>query len=58
MNIAIFYFSGTGNTKKVALEYQKQFRLKNKCDLFSLHLEKKIDVKSWQDKISLSYTCF
>lgn len=55
MRIAIIYFSGTGNTKKVAEEYKKNFeRLGSECDLFPLPL-KQIPNLTEYDKVGFGY---
>lgn len=55
MRIAIFYFSGTGNTKKVAEEYRKNFELSgSECDLFPLPLKDKPDLSDY-DEVGFGY---
>ncbi|MDE7380305.1 MAG: EFR1 family ferrodoxin [Clostridia bacterium] len=55
MKIAIFYFSGTGNTKKVADEYKKAFEEKGEtCTLFPLPLTQEVDFSEY-DLIGVGY---
>ena len=55
MNIAIFYFSGTGNTRKVAKEYAENFEKRGEtCTLFELPLKNKPDLANY-DLIGIGY---
>lgn len=55
MKIAIIYFSGTGNTKKVAEEYGRVLRAGgNECDLFPLPLSDGIDLTPY-DLVGIGY---
>ena len=55
MKIAIFYFSGTGNTKKVALKYKEYFDGQgNECTLFELPLAEKADLSGY-DLVGFGY---
>lgn len=55
MKIAIFYFSGTGNTEKVANAYKQYFQSQgNDCALFTLPLKEQIDVKQY-DLVGVGY---
>lgn len=49
MNICIFYFSGTGNTKKIVDLYAEQFSLKN-CSVLTIAAE---DYPNYMDSIDL-----
>lgn len=55
MKIAVFYFSGTGNTRKVALAYKENFEVTgNECDLFELPLKQKVDITGY-DLVGVGY---
>ena len=55
MNIAIFYFSGTGNTKKVAEEYKRAFEDNGEtCTLFPLPLAQEADFSQF-DLVGFGY---
>lgn len=55
MKIAIFYFSGTGNTKKVAKKYRESFELSgNNCDIFPLPLKDMPDLSQY-DRVGFGY---
>lgn len=53
--VAIIYFSGTGNTEKVANLYFDEFEKRGmKCDLFSLPLKTKVDFSKY-DLLGVGY---
>ena len=55
MKIAIFYFSGTGNTGKVAAKYKENFEeLGNECALFELPLNETPDLSKF-DLVGFGY---
>ncbi len=55
MKIAVFYFSGTGNTKKVALKYKEYFDgCGNECTLFELPLKEPANLSGY-DLIGFGY---
>lgn len=55
MKIAIFYFSGTGNTKKVADAYAEYFaNLGHACSMFTLPLSEPTDLKRY-DLVGIGY---
>lgn len=55
MKIAIFYFSGTGNTEKVAKEYCGRFESEgNECALFPLPLKEPADLSLF-DLVGFGY---
>ena len=55
MKIALFYFSGTGNTEKVALAYKAYAEAEgNKCDAFTLPLKSAVDITAY-DLIGIGY---
>lgn len=55
MKIAIFYFSGTGNTKKVALKYKEHFDGDGcDCTLFELPLNEPADLSGY-DLVGFGY---
>lgn len=55
MNIAIFYFSGTGNTRMVARKYCESFTANgNLCTLFELPLKRQIDITEF-DLVGFGY---
>ncbi len=55
MKIAIFYFSGTGNTQKVAQAYQRYFEEQgNECGLFPLPHKEQVDLTKY-DLVGFGY---
>ncbi|MCM1545900.1 MAG: EFR1 family ferrodoxin [Clostridiales bacterium] len=55
MKIAIFYFSGTGNTKKVAEKYGEAFESRgNECTLFELPIKEQVDLGEY-DLVGFGY---
>jgi len=55
MKTAIFYFSGTGNTKKVALKYSEELKANgHECELFALPLKQEIALTDY-DLIGIGY---
>lgn len=55
MKIAIFYFSGTGNTKKVAEAYKDYFLSQNcECTLFTLPHSEKVNLSQY-DLVGFGY---
>ena len=55
MKIAIFYFSGTGNTKKVAEKYKEYFDTQGcECTIFDLPLKESADLSGY-DLIGFGY---
>jgi len=60
LKIAIFFFSGTGNTYFVAKQLCDQFRISERCDLYSIekHLQDGEDIISKYDLIGLAYPIY
>ncbi len=55
MKIAIFYFSGTGNTQKIADLYRQSFiEGGHECDLFSLPLTRQAELEGY-DMLGIGY---
>lgn len=55
MKIAIFYFSGTGNTEKVAKAYKQYFEEQgNGCELFPLPHNEQVDLTQY-DMVGFGY---